>query len=373
MKKEYIAFYCPDIYPEKTGGLELFTYYLVKDIAKKRDVILFTESKEFHDDNIKIIRIFSRLFIMRKWYFAELSYLISILVFLVTSRSKINVFHVPHTNNANGLSIIFPIIKRFLGIDYILVLHDGGMENIKNSNSHQLLFRHAKNIVAVSEASKKEYAKFIKTPIIVIPSVIPFLRSKIIRNALKDKYGFVMKDKLIIVVGSISPLKGNDIVLDAFMKLTEEYIHEQSLHLLFAGSGILKEELQLYVSESNIKPYIHFLGNIQNSDIHEIYAIADIYVIASKHESLSITTLEAMNNNLPIVASDVEALNTTIEDKYSGLLYKRGDSNELAGKFKTLLQNPDLASELGHNAKEHYEKHFSYRQTFEKHMKLYRD
>jgi glycosyltransferase involved in cell wall biosynthesis len=367
-----IAFFCPAIYPCVTGGMEINTYHLIKAISKQATVSVFSVCDKLELPNITKYKIYSRMFFIRRYNLAGISYLLSLLYLLIKSNRKIDVFHVNLTDNTKEMGLIFPVIKLLFNIDYVLVLH-GGMP-LKSWGVISLtsfLFKHAKKIITVSEDMKQKYMQHLNRQIDVIPSLVPFVKNTESKPFYKNKLGFKNTDQLLIMIGSIKPLKGNDIVLDAFKKLGIEFIKKHNLHLIFAGQGPLAEELRAIVKNSDIEHHIHFLGNISNDVIHEIYSAASIYITASWFESLSITLLEAMSNSLPILASDIEVFRSNIKSNENGLLFEKNNSSELAIGIKKLIENPDYANLLGQNARKVFDERFSFEKVCNKMLNIY--
>lgn len=373
-KQDYIAFFCPQIYPCSIGGLEIYNYYLVKEVSKHKNVILFTECKSVDISNIQMLKIWSRIFIIRRFYLGALSGLLSLMFHIIALKfSKINieVILVSHTSNAASLGLIFPFIKFLFKIDYVITLHGGGMKSWRKYSLHSLLFKHSTKVIAVSEPMRREFSKRIESPITVIPSLIPFHKSTYSKDYLKDKYGFNKESTIILMVGSIKPLKGNDLALNAFRMLGINYIQSKKLYLVFAGKGPSEGNLSEMAIMHDIQSRVRFLGELPNEKVHEIYAMADIYVTASWYESLSKTMLEAMSNALPIVASDNPGIKYSISDGNNGLLFKNKSVHDLSEKLKYLIDNPDYAKKLGINAKRDFEKSYDFQDNCNKLMDLY--
>jgi len=93
---------------------------------------------------------------------------------------------------------------------------------------------------------------------------------------------------------------------------------------------------------------VHLLG--LRSDVPDVLAAADIFVLPSLSEGLPLVLLEAMFSGLPIVASDVGDVRLALADGQSGVLVKPGDPVALARALEHLLRNPAVTSALGERA-----------------------
>ena len=74
---------------------------------------------------------------------------------------------------------------------------------------------------------------------------------------------------------------------------------------------------------------------------------ADATVLPSHYESFGMVALEAMACGIPVVASRVGGLQTTVRDGVTGLLVPDHDPAALAGALDRLLGDPDLRFRLG--------------------------
>ncbi|MEE4198455.1 MAG: glycosyltransferase family 4 protein [Bacteroidales bacterium] len=366
-----IAFFCPQIYPCKTGGLEVFTYHLINNLFKEFNIILFTECKEKINSQIKVKYVNSKLFLFKYSLFSSISRLISLFYHLIKIKQKIDIFHIPHTNNATTYGLIFPVLKWIFKFEYIIVLHGGNTRRYKKTFLQKNFMRYAKEIIAVSEQNKFEYEKLIGRKIISIPSLIPFNKASKRKNELRLKYELPINSKVIIMVGSIKPLKGNTTVIKAFCNLGINYITKNNLNLVFAGTGPDLNTIEQEIKNTQFNNRIYFLGNIPNERLYEVYALADIYVIASWFESLSITLLEAMYNELPIIASNVSVLNSIITNNKDGLFFNVNSDSDMSIKLKLLLDDEVFAEKLGKNARRTYLERFSFQNVLDDYKKVY--
>ena len=88
--------------------------------------------------------------------------------------------------------------------------------------------------------------------------------------------------------------------------------------------------------QSNIK----YLGT--QNDVRPILSIADIFVLPSLHEGLSIAIIEAMAMNLPIVATNVGGIPEVVENNFNGLLVESRKSIELSNAIDKIILNKKL-------------------------------
>lgn len=363
-----IAMISHQIYPCNYGGLEIFNYHFIKELASQRQTIWLFTCCDYDWDNEFIHRV-------KSWKgfpgLITLSRYFSIILDSIKLRDKIDIMHIPYTSN---YFLAFPIllISKILDIPYVIIIHGGGMYEWKHKTIHQLFFKHANAIVAVSEIIKKEYERRSGRKINVIPPLIPFVETEIPKSELKNKYGFSNNDIIILFLGSIKKVKGSNILLEAFLNLGEEYIKANNLKLIYVGDGIMRNELEEKIVEKNLSQHVKFFGYIPHEKVPEMYKLADIYVISSLFEGMPISLLEAMFNGLPIIGTDVNGINNLIAHKKNGLLFEKENIDDLKNKIIELIDDKNLANKLGRSVKNDYSKGYLFQNMISDHIKLYK-
>lgn len=284
---------------------------------------------------------------------------IHILLKLGSLKGQIDVIYVPYTSNS---PLAYPTIlgKVLYQIPYIISIHGGGMYPWKPRTPHSLFFKNAGDIVAVSETIKKEYEKRCKRKINVIPPLVPFNKSQIPKDEIRNKYGFNEQDTIILIVGSIKKIKGSDILLNAFIMLGKEYIKKYNLKLLYVGDGPMRIELQKKCNDNDFSQYIKFFGTVSYENIPDMYKLADIYVIPSLFEGTPISLLEAMFNGLAIIGSNTVGINNIIKHGENGLLFEKGSIIDLKRQIKKVLGNIEASKRLGGSAEDFYFKNYNF-------------
>jgi len=300
-----------------------------------------------------------------------------IILNLIKLRDKIDIVHIPYTSND---ILAFPGLfgKKFIGLPYVIMIHGGMTLEWKFKMLHQSFFDNANFIIAASERMKLEYEKRTSRAMKVIPPLMPFIKSGIPKDELKKKYGFDTKDIVILYLGSIWYMKGSDVLLDAFISLGHDYIKSNNLQLLYVGEGIygetsMKDELQRKTIENNLSQYVKFFGSMPHEKVPEMYKIADIYVKPSLLEGSPVSLREAMFNGLPIIGSNVDGINTHLIHEKNGILFEKGDSNDLRNKLIQLIEDNDLAYRLGITAKNDYSKQYVFQNMISDHLKIYKE
>jgi len=360
--KSSITFVFIRLYPDITGGAEIFNYYLIKEISKLYPVNLICNSDPCID-GVKFFRI-KPLKPIRFFYPFQLLYS------LYKSSKKSSAIYTSFMR-ASWL-VYFPILIHscLYKIPYSFTIHGGGMIKWKFKIPYLLFFRNAHEITGVSYGICDEYKKRTGIHITYLPPLIPFFTTNLSSLFLRSKYNLPPDKKIILFVGSLKTLKNPLNILKALQILGREYIEQNNLIMVFAGDGVLKDEIIKYAQNINISDYVFMLGNVAIECIHELYSLSDYYIISSSFEGTPIALLEAMFNGLPILASDAPGINNILKHNETAILYKTEDINELAAGLKHITTFSDKADLIKQNAKKYFNQHFNYNKIINEYIKV---
>lgn len=170
---------------------------------------------------------------------------------------------------------------------------------------------------------------------------------------LRELPGF--NDKIIVgFVGRLAPEKG----LPNLIQAVGEILRTRSdLVLALVGEGPAKIKLQSLVSQLGLEKSVFFLG--QRSDLANVYASFDLFVLPSLFEAMPMAVLEAMAAGKPVIASRIGGVPRMLSHQESGILVEPGDVRGLTDALAQLLQQPKLASQLGRRALDEVRSRFS--------------
>jgi len=171
------------------------------------------------------------------------------------------------------------------------------------------LVRHAAFCIAVTADEISHFQSYgvKREKIIVIPNGINtenYLDDDI--NAFRDKFG-LGDNPLILFLGRLNLIKGPDLLLRAFCNVKEKL---KNYHLVIAGpdEGLLAVLQEVAVTHG-IADRVHFAGFLRGADKSQAYHAADLLVIPSRKEAMSIVVLEAGIVGTPVLITDQCGLN----------------------------------------------------------------
>jgi glycosyltransferase involved in cell wall biosynthesis len=109
----------------------------------------------------------------------------------------------------------------------------------------------------------------------------------------------------------------------------------------------------------------------ERTDVVELLAGADVFVLSSRSEGLPLSILEAMAAGLPVVASAVGGIPELVVDGKTGFVVPPGDAKALAEALRTLVADAELRRRFGAEARRRAEEHFSVQTARRAHVELY--
>ena len=158
----------------------------------------------------------------------------------------------------------------------------------------------------------------LKKKIKLIENGIDLKRFIINKNGnYKKKYGFPQDKILVGMVGRFEqPPKDQKTLVKAFARISD-------VHLVLIGDGPERKKIELLVQENSVEERVHFTGYINN--VAEVYTCLNIYVQSSYHEGFGLSVIEAMATGIPVIVTDVNALNQIVTNEIDGLIFELGN------------------------------------------------
>lgn len=128
------------------------------------------------------------------------------------------------------------------------------------------------------------------------------------------------------------------------------------VRLKLVGEGETLMAARKLADDLGIRERVEFTGS--RGDVPEILQQTDIFVLASKTETLPISILEAMRAGLPVVASDVGGVSEEVIDGETGILVRPGRVDDLGRALNKLLADQGLRISMGRSGRRRFEKLF---------------
>lgn len=177
------------------------------------------------------------------------------------------------------------------------------------------------------------------------------------------------KESLIVgTVGRLAEVKDQERLLCAV-----EHILAQrpelcnSLRVIVVGDGPMRTALE--GRASRFKELVWFAG--ERTDVPELLALMDVFVLPSLGEGISNTILEAMSVGRPVVASRVGGNPELVDDGETGSLFAVGDTQALASALLPLLLDADTRRSMGKKGQLKVRERHDWERTVEAYLGVY--
>lgn len=169
-------------------------------------------------------------------------------------------------------------------------------------------------------------------------------------RALRAELGWNDGRPVVGIVGRLEPWKGQEVFLRAAALVAD---HADVQFAVIGGAvhgreGSYPDDLVALAEELGIFERVHFTGH--RLDVWDWCDALDVVVHASFGEPFGLVVVEAMVLAKPVIAAADAGPLEIIENGVSGLLTRPGDHRELAAAIRHLLENPELAANLGAQA-----------------------
>lgn len=287
--------------------------------------------------------------------------------FLKISRNAIDIVHI---HMSSGMSFYRKMVVFFLsnlkGIKTIIHLHGSEFQAFYEKGGRlqkkliEYVFRHAKGVIALSEAWQEFIYDISKNPNIYI----------IYNGASKTKFG----DKTdnggrinISFMGRLGMRKGTYDLLEAFKRLHNDF---PQAYLILGGDGEI-DKVQKIVDEEGLANRVQILGWVSGEEKIEVFRKTDIYVLPSYNEGLPGSILEAMAVGVPIISTPVGGIPEAVINDKNGYLIKPGDVNHLQQAISSLCKSKELRQKMGEESKKLIEQKFDITMIVEDLTKMY--
>ena len=168
----------------------------------------------------------------------------------------------------------------------------------------------------------------------------------------------------LIAVGRLKPPKDFVTLVRALGELPPG-----SFEALIVGDGPDRPQLAAEIRRLELEDSVELAG--ERSDVPELLAASDVFVLSSRSEGLPVSVLEAMAAELPVVASAVGGLAELIENGVTGVLVPAGDKRALAEALGSLVKDPGRRRSLGAAGRARAEAEFDLAAFRRAHLDLY--
>jgi len=161
------------------------------------------------------------------------------------------------------------------------------------------------------------------------------------RTNIREELNFKPEQFIISFCSRFTPRKKPLDLLEAVKRANNNRIA-----LLFIGDGPERKKMEEFVKRHGLKAV--FTGFVGQRELPKYYTAADVLAIISDYDASPKALNEAMNFQLPILATDtVGTSGDLVKNGINGFVVKTGDIDMMAEKINFLADHPNLAMKMG--------------------------
>jgi glycosyltransferase involved in cell wall biosynthesis len=175
--------------------------------------------------------------------------------------------------------------------------------------------------------------------------------------------------RLITTASADVTMKGLRYLLEALAKLRTE----RHVELVVIGRPKEGGPSARIIADLGLSDAITFVSGVPEERIIELYSEAEVAVVPSLYEGFSLPAIEAMSCGVPLVATTGGALPEVVgADNETALLVPPGNSEALAARIRTALDDPELRQRIGAAGRQRVVERWTWRHTAEGTVEQYR-
>lgn len=172
-----------------------------------------------------------------------------------------------------------------------------------------------------------------------------------------------------LFVGRLHPQKNLINIIVAFSKVVKI---NRKVHLILAGEGPLKTQLQNLVEELGLEKNVVFKGELKGTELIRLYKSCHLFILVSIYEGQPLTLLEAWAAKLPVLVSNIGDCRFLVEENQNGFLVNNPlNVKEITSKILFLLKRKNLIR-IGENGYKLVEKSYSWEKSAKETLQVYK-
>jgi glycosyltransferase involved in cell wall biosynthesis len=214
----------------------------------------------------------------------------------------------------------------------------------------------------------------IKKRIDVLPTGVPedefgnIDRAEARENSFLYKdYPFLKGHQILLYVGRVTREKNMDFILEHFKLLQTTH---PDTRLVITGGGPYLAELKKKTARAELTEKVAFTGYVPREKVSELYAMADVFVFASKTETQGLVTIESMMSGTPVVAIGEMGTRIVMNGDNGGFMVPE-DLEMFTRRVAELLDDRELWQRKSDEARR-YSRNWSSRTMAETLLEVYR-
>ena len=171
---------------------------------------------------------------------------------------------------------------------------------------------------------------------------------------IREELGIPLDAPVCGIVAALRPEKNHAMFLDGAARIRERC---PDARFVIVGDGPERQRLEQHAAGLNLTDSVYFLGT--RSDVPSVLAATNVVALTSKMEANPVSILEALASEVPVVATNVGSVSTTVMNDQTGFLVDPGNVDQFADRVSSLFDSPETAERHGRNGRQLVVDHWS--------------
>jgi glycosyltransferase involved in cell wall biosynthesis len=161
----------------------------------------------------------------------------------------------------------------------------------------------------------------------------------------------------VVVISHLSNLKDVKRPLDIVNSAKKCLLQNPNLIYVIVGDGPMREDMERACRAKQISEKFRFVGWVDHSRIPDYINLSDVVVMPSETEIQALVYLETQACGRLLLASDIPGAREVVDDRETGLLFRKRDIADLTAKTLLAASDSALRTEIGRNARRSIQAH----------------
>ncbi len=239
-----------------------------------------------------------------------------------------------------------------------------------------LLLGHADCIIAPSEelANKSAWINYPAKQVIYIPNGVDIdkFSPAVDGRTFRQKMRLGERTVLVLCPRRLQPKNGVIYLVRAIPSIKKASRVEIRFYVAGGGYPDERKRIEQQSVRDGTSADIVFAGSVSNEQMPQLYAAADLVVLPSLMEAVSIAGLEGMASEKPLVGTTVGGLPALIDQGKTGLLVPPRDPHALAEAIVALAHDPGNRYRMGKAGRKKVEMEFNWTSVAHRVLEVYR-
>ena len=206
-----------------------------------------------------------------------------------------------------------------------------------------------------------------------VPIVLDEFKEETDVDGFRNRYGVPSGVPLILCLGRVAKLKGQDVLVKALPRLRERV---GDFRVLVVGRTDYEPaylaEMKAFIEEHGFQEQVTFAGGVPREDVIAALKSCDVHVLPVRFMNSGAVVVETWAARRPVLQSDMVDPCYVVEGE-NGFTFKSEDPQDLCDKLVLMLQDRELRINMGVNGRRLVEQRFLYPHLIQQYMEAYRE